>query len=498
MRESRDFIAGVMQALERGDISPLVNGQNDLEQRTREVPNLLGYLYNDHGNSERLIAFHGQDLRYCHAFKKWLVWDGKRWAIDETDQARRLAKQTIIEFLQQAIDMKSGDAEKFARNSLNTKPISSMLSMAECEIFVRPLNLDIDPFLLNVLNGTIDLRSGQLRPHARSDFITKLIHYEYRPEALCPRWLGFLDQIMGGGPDAGEGELARAQRLIEYLQRALGYSITGCTSEKAVFVPFGPTDAGKSTLLSTIRHIVREYAVLLQVDTLMVRQESNNTQADLADLRGARFAQTSETEEGQRLAQGKLKRISQGMGAIKATRKYENPIEFSETHKLWIDTNRKPVIQDADDDATFNRLHTIPFTNKIPKDQVDRDFPRKLLLEAEGILAWTVMGAKLWYDSGLKKPQEIDAANEEWRSEMDQLGRFIEEACVKGDGVRARASVLYSEYKKWAEAGGEKNVMSSTAFGLKMRQRGFVKQDTNRGVIYLGISIRAAEPEESG
>jgi Protein of unknown function (DUF4238) len=168
------------------------------------------------------------------------------------------------------------------------------------------------------------------------------------------------------------------------------------------------------------------------VDTLMVRQESNNTQADLADLRGARFVQTSETEEGQRLAQGKLKRITQGMGKIKATRKYENPIEFDETHKLWMDTNRKPTIRDVDDKATFNRLHPIPFTVTIPKDQIDKELPDKLLTEAEGILAWAVEGARLWYAEGLAKPAEVEAAKDRWREDMDQLGRFIDERCVAG------------------------------------------------------------------
>src|ERR1700730_17132152 len=155
----------------------------------------------------------------------------------------------------------------------------------------------------------------------------------------------------------------------------------------------------------------------------MVKQESNNTQADLADLRGARFVQTSETEEGQRLAPGKLKRISQGLGKIKATRKYENPIEFPETHKLWIDTNRKPTIRDVDDKATFNRLHPIPFTVTIPKDQIDKDLLDKLLTEAEGILAWAMEGARLWYAEGLAKPAEVEAAKDQWREGMDPLRR---------------------------------------------------------------------------
>ena len=330
-------------------------------------PDLLSRLYNDHGNAERLILMYGEDLKYCHAFKKWLVWDGMRWAVDDTDQSRRLAKQTMLEFLRLAIERGDSEAaEKFARSSLDARRISSMLSMAECEIFVRPADLDTDPFALNFLNGTVDLRVSELRPPRRSDFITKLVRHRYVLATECPLWLKFLDQVMGGGPDASEAELDRARRLVAYLRRALGYSLTGTTIEKAVFIPFGTGDNGKSTMLSTFRNLVEEYSNLLQVDTLMVRQESNNTQADLADLRGARFVQTSETEEGQRLAQGKLKRITQGMGKIKATRKYENPIEFNETHKLWIDTNRKPTIRDVDDnvDAGEKRLHFRRFCSR--------------------------------------------------------------------------------------------------------------------------------------
>jgi putative DNA primase/helicase len=462
-------------------------------------PDLLSFLYNDHGNAERLIAVYGEDLRYCHAFRKWLVWDGMRWAVDDTDQARRLAKQAMLEFLRQAIDRGGGEkTEKFARASLDARRIGNTLSMAECEIYVRPADLDTDPYALNFLNGTVDLRTGEIREHRRSDFITKLVRYRYVPLTECPRWLAFLDQVMGGGQDASEADVDRSRRLVAYLRRALGYSLTGTTIEKAVFIPFGSGDNGKSTMLSTFRHLVEEYSNLLQVDTLMVRQESNNTQADLADLRGARFVQTSETEEGQRLAQGKLKRITQGMGKIKATRKYENPIEFAETHKLWMDTNRKPTIRDVDDKATFNRLHPIPFTVTIPKDQIDKELPDKLLTEGEGILAWAVEGARLWYASGLGKPAEVEAAKDKWREDMDQLGRFIDERCVTGDAFRAGASALYADYKQWVTDGGDRSMLTSTTFGTKLTDRGFAKRHLERGVVYIGIGLRANDEQQRG
>jgi putative DNA primase/helicase len=222
----------------------------------------------------------------------------------------------------------------------------------------------------------------------------------------------------------------------------------------------------------------------------MVRQETNNTQADLADLRGARFVMTSETEEGQRLSQGKLKRITQGMGKIKAVRKYENPIEFPETHKLWMDTNSKPKIRAADDQATFNRLHPIPFTVTIPKEEIDKSLPKKLLAEAEGILAWAVAGELKRRKYGLDKPAEISAANDEWRAENDQLGRFIEDSCVLTEGARTRARKLYERYQEWAKGSGE-GVMSETNFGNRLKARGFEKEHTRLGAEYVGIAIRS-------
>jgi putative DNA primase/helicase len=198
---------------------------------------------------------------------------------------------------------------------------------------------------------------------------------------------------------------------------------------------------------------------------------------------------TSETEQGQRLSQGQLKRITQGMGMIKAVRKYENPIEFPETHKLWMDTNRKPTIGDGDDAATFNRLHPIPFTVTIAKDQIDRELPAKLLAEAEGILAWSVRGAKRWYASGLPQPPEIVAACNDWKAESDPLAAFLDERCVVDPTREVQAAHLYAAYKSWADDSGEK-AFSAKVFGEKLKQRGMPKKLTRRAVFYLGIALK--------
>jgi putative DNA primase/helicase len=454
-----------------------------------EPVDLLALLNNDHGNACRLIALSGADLRYCHATGKWLVWDGKRWAVDHTDQARRLTKNAMLQFLDQAIDRRDASAEKFARFSLDLGRIRNALAMAECEIPVELKQLDVDSYLLNCNNGTVDLRTSELRPHARGDFITKLIRHDYRPEAQRECWIAFLNQIMGGGPEASEGESERAQRMMDYLQRVLGYSLTGSTRERVVFVAYGTGNNGKSTLFNTFRQVVGEYGATLQANTLLSQRESNNTQADLADLCGARFVQTSETERGQRFAQAKLKRITQGSGTIKAVRKFENPIEFLETHKLVVETNPLPIISDADD-ATFNRLHAIPFTTTIPKDRIDKTLPETLLAGAEGILAWAVAGAKAWYELGLNPPPEIQAANDRWRAESDGWARFLAECCVIGDSLHCLSGVLHAAHQRWAEEEGEER-LTLKALGLLLKGR-YPKRHTERGSEYQGIGLRPA------
>jgi putative DNA primase/helicase len=492
---SREQLKDIVEKTSAFEISTEAQSNQTESPHDGNLRSLLKQLRNDTGNAERLILMFGNRLRHCPALRKWLVWDGRRWAVDDTGASRRLAKQSMLEYLGQATLAGDEDHKRFAYGSLEARRIANLLTMAECELVVTPDQLDTHPFLLNFLNGTLDLRTDELAPHNPDHFMTKLVHYNYDRRRKCRLFLAFIARVMGNHPDASELELERAERMVRYLQRAIGYSLTGTTEEKAVFVPFGKGNNGKTTLLSTIHSLLEEYSVLLQSDTLMARRESNNTQADLADLRGARFVMTSETEEGQRLSQGKLKRITQGMGKIKATRKYENPIEFPETHKLWMDTNSKPTIPAADDQATFNRLHPIPFTVTIPPEEIDKSLPRKLLLEAEGILAWAVEGSKQWSQHGLGKPPEVAAANDDWRAENDQLGRFIEECCVLAESLSGRGRPLYLCYRQWAEGAGE-SAITEALFGRRLKDRGFSSRHDRCGSVYTGIALRVGASGE--
>jgi putative DNA primase/helicase len=459
-----------------------------LNSELPEKPDLTRQLRNDYGNSQRLIALYGQDLRYCHDMRKWLAWDGRRWHPDGTGEAYRLAKRAMREFVHQAFDTDDDELRSFAVGSLNERRITRLLILAQSDIYVEPHDLDADPMLLNTLNGTLQMDTGELRPHRREDYLTKLVHVEYHPEAECPRWRQFIGEVLD-------------KDLHGYVRRAFGYSLTGTTIEKAVFCLHGPGNSGKTTLLTVFRELIAEYAVVIQADTLMARKhDTNNTQADLCDLRGARFVHTSECEASQRLSQSRLKAITQGMGSIKATRKYENPITFPETHKLGLDTNERPGITNVDDQATFNRLHSIPFSKAVPKEQIDQDLGRKLKKEWEGILAWAVAGAMEYFEKGLDKPKEVEDSTKEWRAENDNIGRFIDNCCVIGDAFRARAGAFYSAYRDWAERSGENIIASDREFSARLISRGYERKEDNRGRYYAGIGLRVApvEAPESG
>lgn len=297
------------------------------------------------------------------------------------------------------------------------------------------------------------------------------------PGLTGPRWLRFVDQTFGGSTD--------------WIQKAVGYTVTGITSEKVAFLLWGVTDTGKSTFLATLRDLFANYSALLQIETLMSKNTDNNTSADLADLRGTRLVITSETEEGHRLREALLKRITQGMGEIKTARKYENPITFLETHKLWMDCNHRPVIR-GNDDAIWNRIMPIPCEHQVSAAEKDTNLKEKLLIEKEAIASWAVEGAVRFCREGLGRPEILLRVRDEWRNDMDTIGQFIDECCLKEADARVEASALYEVFREWAKKQGHEQILTQTAFGMRLVDRGYNKgrDPQSRRKVYLGFKLR--------
>lgn len=447
----------------------------------KAVGSLLVQETKDIGNADRLLLFGQGDLRYVAAYKCWAVYDGARWPVNDNEQeeVRMMAHTVVRAYGVQAAESHEERHMKFAAESCNSARIANMIREAQPHALLRIAELDRDPLLVNFTNGTLDARTGTLRPHSREDYITAIVPYDYKPKARCPKWLRFIGRTFGEDP-----------KLIAYVRRTLGYSLTGDASEKCMFLANGPTDTGKTTLLAVVsRALGRDYAGRIKVESLMVEGKAmdNNTQSDLADLRGKRFVRTSETAHGQMLREATVKQLIQGQGQLKVARKYERHAEFAETWKIWVDCNHLPSIRDTDD-SIWNRLHVIPFAHSVAKKDQNAQLADELMDEAEGILAWIVEGLNDWRDSGLRPPSTVTAQREEWREESDTFKQWLEECFVLTPQAKTASSELYISYKGWYE--GRRLFPESTVkFARNMKEHGFQKiEDGDKKVpTWLGI-----------
>lgn len=441
-----------------------------------------GLKLTDWGNAERLVALHGQDLRYCHPWKKWLVWDGRRWAIDETAEVQRRAKSTVSSIYGEAAAARDQKVrEALAHHALRSESEEKRKAMvasawSESGIPILPENLDWDPWLLNVLNGTIDLRTGELRPHSRSDFITKLAPVHFDPKAECPLWWKFLERILPG-------------EMIEFVQKAVGYSATGLTVEQVFFLLYGLGDNGKTVFLETIGGILGDYTKQTDPETFMLKKYSSIPN-DLAALKGARFVKSVETSGGRRMSEARIKQIT-GQDTVPARFLHAEWFNFKPEFKMWLATNHKPIIRDPTH-AMWRRVRFIPFEVQIPKEQQDKRLFEKLKPEWPGILnSMVVEGALLWQHEGLEPPGRIKQATQDYREEMDILGMWITECCVVAPGASDLATELYKSYLRCVEGNKEKNPLSQTAFGISLTARGFERKKTSDGIIIRqGIGLK--------
>jgi P4 family phage/plasmid primase-like protien len=477
---AREFARQLKELSERASAPP-EEPPEEGESDGAGAVDLVHYPLTDSGNGERIVALHGRDLRFCTEFGKWLVWDGRRWLVDEAAQATQRAKEMARLLYEQAkgvLDTSLRDRLKeHARDSESQAAITAALKRAASEpgVPVAAVDLDRHPYLLNCLNGTVDVRTGQCLAFDRSYLITKLCHVSYEPAAECPRFLKFINWAMGE-TDAGEIPDS-VDHMVEFLQKAFGYALTGDVGEKAAFVFYGRSgNNGKTTLLTLFEDLLTEYATRLDINTLMsAKFTDNNMRADLAKLRGVRYAITSEVSEDQKLSEHLLKYLTAGMGKITACKKYENPIEFESTAKIFMDVNYRPRVRGSDE-AIWYRLKAIPFEARIEESDpaIDKWLKSKLLAESEGILAWAVAGAMRWSKNrSLGQPPEVAEANAAWRETDDPLKEFLEDCCETAAENWVRSSDLAAAYMAWCKQAGERFPLGRSNFGERLSMKGY-------------------------
>jgi len=463
-------------------------------QSKKVIERLLAEHRTDVGNGRRLALLHGDDLKYSHGWEKWLVWDGKRWKMDDTGEIHRRAKSTCRSLLEHAADrirelsangadentLKSfSDFQSFAIKSESRDRISAMAEMAKSEpnIPIQTTALNSDPFLLCCPNGTVDLSTGSIRPHDRCDYITQLCPTPYVPDATCPTWIRFLNDIFPGDEAPGNIE------MILYVQRLLGYCLTGDVREQILPIFCGSGSNGKTTLLNTVTTILgSDYCVKAPVAMLTAGAKHRHP-TELTLLFGKRLVYAAESDEGGRLNESVIKELT-GSETITARRMKEDFWSFVPTHKLILCTNHKPKVR-GKDHAIWRRLKLVPFMEQFDGARKDTTLPAKLLAEATGILAWLIRGCVEWHHYGLTEPNHVREATKDYRKDEDVLAVWIDQRCTTSG--KEQASVLYQNYKAWAENGGE-YVQSIRQFTKELRDS--YKDYTSNGLWFNGLSLR--------
>jgi putative DNA primase/helicase len=444
-----------------------------------------GFSWSDLGNAKRLVALHGQDLHYSFKAKKWLVWNGKAWEWDFSGEVERRAKLTVASIYHEAGKQADRDDRKrlahFALTSENHNRLLAMVRLAQSEagIPVQPQELDADPWLLNCDNGVVDLRQGALLPHKREYLMTCLAPEAYDRKAECPGWEKFLYEILKNNIN-----------LYSFIQRSLGYALTGDIREQCFFIFWGGGANGKSTLLNAVRDIMGTYARHTPTETLLAKSKGGEIPTDVARLDGPRFVTASEIDKGQRLAESLVKALT-GRDTVAARFLYGEYFDFVPQFKLFLSTNNKPVIRGVDN-AIWRRIMFVPFLVQIPEKDQDKELPDKLRAEARGILSWLVDGCTYWYQYGLEVPPEVREAGAAYRAEMDVLAEFLEDCCLQGPGLTATAKELYDAYISWAEDAGlrEKETLKQRTFGILLSERGFQRDKGRQGLrLWRGLGL---------
>jgi putative DNA primase/helicase len=369
------------------------------------------------------------------------------------------------------------EIENFAKISESVRRREAMIKTAQyiTELNIKAEQLDANPWLLNVRNGTIDISSGEFTEHRQEEMITKIGNVDYDPAVDCPLWKQFIREIMNYNSD-----------IITFLQTAAGWALNGDNSEQVMFILFGSGANGKTTFLNTLMYIMGDYAIATPTETFMKKSGDQNTN-DIARLRGARIVTTTEAEQGRRLSEPIIKKIT-GNDQMTARFLYGEYFNFTPTFKIFMATNHKPVIKGTDY-GIWRRIRLIPFTTRIAEDKQDKQLEMKLKNEASGILNWLLEGTARWRREGLKAPAAILNATDEYRGEMDVIGNFLKERCVQEKSATIRIRELYKAYSDWCEENNE-HAISERFFSMRLKEMSFEQGRTSEARYWVGIALQ--------
>ena len=453
------FIAG-------GERTPI---QHENAESGVALPANMDVLTED-GVTTAFNALYKNDWRYCDQWGKWFTWTGQRWSKDQMLYVYHLSREVCR--------AAAGEAETDRQRTrlASTSTIHNVVKLARSSPCHASLSedWDCDPWLLNTPTGVVNLKTGELRDHDRSDMMTRMATAS--PEGQCPLWLSFLNDVTDGD-----------QALVDYLQKIVGYSLTGVTSEHALFFLHGGGANGKSVFIHVLMSILGNYAVNAPVETFMEsRQEKHPT--DLANLQGARCVSSVETEQGKRWNESKIKTLTGG-DKISARFMRQDFFEYTPQFKLVIAGNHKPSIRNVDD-AMKRRLHLIPFTVKVPDEKKDTQLPTKLLLERDGIMAWAIAGCLRWQKQGIKPPASVVKATQEYFESEDYMKQWLEERCEQSPAHREGIAELFADWRCWCEDLGQ-HPGSIKRFSESLQSRDYEKCRTTTGHRGLtGLSLK--------
>lgn len=452
----------------------------DNQEETKDFPIRS---YDDTGNADRFIDRYGNLYKYSYIANKFYIYDGMKWKIDDKGSIRKLIDEMIESIKDEKIihgdDVTEEEAreffQKYYKKTRGTQAKKNIMNELMHRRPATPDDFDRDDMLINVANGYIDLTSRELYKHDINKMFSQITNTDYTEKMQPAVWLDFLNDIFAGD-----------QKVIRYIQKALGYSLTGSTREQIMFILFGKGRNGKSIFVEVISEILGDYSNNMQAKSLMVKK-NDNVNTDIARLSKARFVTSSEPNEGFRFDEGLIKQLTGG-DKVTARFLYAEEFEYTPKFKIWVSTNHKPIIRGTDD-GIWRRLVLIPFDVQIPEEKVDKDLKYKLLREAPAILNWMAEGAYMWMQEGLAMPEKLKEAVQKYRNEMDTLGQFIEDCCKVDKNSSEKVSNLHQAYKTWSNDNlTSTKVLGMKSFSQKMEER-FVKESRRDANYFIGIEI---------